>query len=89
VHDEKRHCLVGKENGRSYRLAQRVVVRLMEADPMRGSTVFEMVDAHTFDGEQPPRPQRDRGHRRDRAAHKNKRDGEKHRRGGKNKRRGR
>jgi ribonuclease R len=45
IHDEKRHALVGKDNSHIYRLAQRVVVRLVEADPLRGSTVFEMLDA--------------------------------------------
>jgi ribonuclease R len=45
IHDEKRHALVGKDNGHIFRLAQPVVVRLVEADPMRGSTVFEMLDA--------------------------------------------
>ncbi len=57
VHDEKRHELVGKQTGRSYRLAQPVIVRLVEADPMRGSTLFEMVDG----GAAEPRPRGDRG----------------------------
>lgn len=44
IHDEKHHALIGRSSGRSYRLAQQVVVRLLEADPIRGSTVFEIVD---------------------------------------------
>jgi ribonuclease R len=44
IHDEKRHALVGKNSGRTYRLAEPVVIRLKEADPLRGSTVFEMLD---------------------------------------------
>jgi ribonuclease R len=44
IHDEKRHALVGKRSGRTYRLAAPVIVRLKEADPLRGSTVFEIVD---------------------------------------------
>lgn len=44
IHDERRHALVGKRSGRVYRLAEPVVVRLREADPLRGSTVFELLD---------------------------------------------
>ena len=47
VHDEKRHALVGKDSGRTYRLADAVLVRLVEADAMRGSTVFEIIDGIT------------------------------------------
>ena len=43
VHDEKRHALVGKDTGRTYRLMDRVIVRLVEADALRGSTVFEVM----------------------------------------------
>jgi ribonuclease R len=44
VHDEKRHRLIGKNTGRAYRLADPVVVRLVEADALRGSTVFEIME---------------------------------------------
>lgn len=44
VHDEKRHALVGKNTGRSFRLTDPVIVKLIEADPLRGSTVFEVID---------------------------------------------
>jgi ribonuclease R len=44
VHDEKRHALVGKDSGRTFRLADTVMVRLVEADAMRGSTVFELLE---------------------------------------------
>jgi len=44
VHDEKRHALVGQNTGRVYRLTDPVIVRLVEADPLRGSTVFELLD---------------------------------------------
>ncbi|MBU6476019.1 MAG: ribonuclease R, partial [Alphaproteobacteria bacterium] len=60
IHDEKRHALIGKDNGYSYRLAQPVVVRLAEADPLRGSTVFEMLESS---GAEPDRG-RGRGRRR-------------------------
>jgi len=44
VHDEKHHRLVGDRTGRVYNLAQPVTVRLVEANPMTGSTVFEIVE---------------------------------------------
>lgn len=44
IYDEKRHSLTGRQFGRSYRLSDPVVVRVLEADPMRGSTVFEILD---------------------------------------------
>jgi ribonuclease R len=37
------HALVGKDTGRTYRLMDRVIVRLVEADALRGSTVFEVM----------------------------------------------
>lgn len=70
VHDEKRHALVGKKSGRVFRLADPVVVRVVEADALRGSTVFEIVDG----GREGDKPFLSRG--RDR------RDSQKHRRGG-------
>jgi ribonuclease R len=57
IHDEKRHALVGKNRGRSFRLAERVIVRLVEADPLRGSTVFEIVDGEGPHEPRGPRPQ--------------------------------
>ena len=61
IHDEKRHMLVGKDTGRTFRMADAVFVRLLEADPQRGSTVFEMVEG--ADDENAPRRPRsnDRG----------------------------
>ena len=43
VHDEKQHALVGRKSGRVYRLGAPVTVRIAEADPLTGSSVFEMV----------------------------------------------
>ncbi len=44
-HDERRHCLTGRNTGISFRLATRVVVKLIEASPLKGSTVFELIAA--------------------------------------------
>ena len=43
VHDEEAHALVGRRFGRVYRLAAPVTVRLLEADPLTGSTVLELM----------------------------------------------
>lgn len=45
VHDEKHHRLVGDRTGRTYSLAQKVTVKLIEADPITGSTVFELSES--------------------------------------------
>jgi ribonuclease R len=44
LHEEAKHRLIGRRTGRAYRLADRVTVRLMEADAMTGSTVFRIVE---------------------------------------------
>lgn len=44
VHDEANHALVGKRTGRVFRLAAPVLVRILEADPITASTVFELVN---------------------------------------------
>lgn len=43
-HDEKRHALIGERSGRTYRLGEPVKVILREADPVTGSTLFELID---------------------------------------------
>jgi ribonuclease R len=53
--DEKRHRLVGRSSGRTFCLADPVIVRLVEADSRRGSTVFEIAEG-TDEGDN--RPQR-------------------------------
>ncbi len=43
-HDEKKHCLVGERWGRVYRLGDRVRTKLVEANPMTGGILLEMVE---------------------------------------------
>ncbi len=43
VHDEKQHALIGKNTGRVYRLGAPLQVKLIDADPVTNSTVFEVV----------------------------------------------
>ncbi|HYD18931.1 MAG TPA: ribonuclease R [Patescibacteria group bacterium] len=96
VHDEKRHALVGKNTGRSFRLTDPIIVRLVEADPMRGSTVFEVIDGGSSDGPRGPRMGRhrppdfrkdERQRKRDGGGFKGKRGGSGKGRGGGKKRR--
>lgn len=65
VYSEERHTLTGKDSGRVYRMADPVIVRLLEADPQRGSTVFEMVEGGTEEDSRRPRTRNDRSARRD------------------------
>jgi ribonuclease R len=44
IHEEAKHRLIGRNKGRVYRLADRVTVKLLEADGMTGSTVFQMLN---------------------------------------------
>ena len=43
-HDERQHALVGRRTGRVFRLGAAVMVRVIEADPMTGSTVLELIN---------------------------------------------
>lgn len=45
VHDEEQHALIGRKSRRVFRLGARVRVRIIEAEKLSGSTVFELVDA--------------------------------------------
>lgn len=42
IHDEKQHALIGKRNKRVYQLGAAVTVRLIEAERLSGSSVFEL-----------------------------------------------
>lgn len=50
-HEEATHSLVGRRWGRRFRLGMPVKVRLVEADPITGSLVFQLTEA---DGEEVP-----------------------------------
>jgi len=43
VHDEETHALVGRHSGDTYRLGDRVTVRLLEASPVTGGLRFELL----------------------------------------------
>jgi len=64
VHEEAKHRLIGRNTGRVFRLADRVTVKLLEADGMTGSTVFQLM---SDSGEELPTQRRQthfRGRRR-------------------------
>lgn len=44
IHDEQTHALIGRQTRRIYRMSAPMRVRLLEADPIKGSTVFEPAD---------------------------------------------
>ena len=52
-HDERSHALVGRRWGRIYRLGAPLRVRLTEADPLSGSTVFAVLGDEGADLEAP------------------------------------
>lgn len=43
-HNEAKHCLVGRRWGRIYRLGDRVAARLMEATPVTGGLVLQIIE---------------------------------------------
>jgi ribonuclease R len=43
IHEEAKHRLIGRNHGRVFRLADRVQVKLLEADGMTGGTVFQLL----------------------------------------------
>ena len=43
--DEKNHCLVGRRKGKVYRLTAKIKVKVIEANGLNGSTIFEPVDS--------------------------------------------
>ena len=50
-HDEARHALVGRRWGRVYSLGDTVWARLVEAEPVTGGLLFNLVE-----GEEEPEP---------------------------------
>ena len=44
IHDEHRHTLTGRENRLEFRMGDQVEVLIVEADPLTGSTVFQLVE---------------------------------------------
>ena len=49
-HDERRHALVGRRWGRMFSLGEVVAVRLVEATPVTGGMVLELIETEESDG---------------------------------------
>ena len=43
-HDEARHCLIGRSTGRRFDLGSTVQIRLVEANPVTASLLFDLVE---------------------------------------------
>ena len=80
-HDEARHMLKGRETGYEYRLGDPVECLIKEADPMSGSTVFQITDGGRAGkperqmgrkGKFPPRGGKSRANRGDKKPKKSK-----------------
>ena len=58
---EDRHALIGARSGETYRLGDRVTVRLVEAAPVAGALRFEILSEgrHTAAGRRHPRHERE------------------------------
>jgi ribonuclease R len=61
---EDKHALVGIESGETYRLGDRVTVRLVEAAPVAGALRFELLSAGRIEHSSRRRRQRDREDRK-------------------------
>jgi len=53
-HDERRHALVGRRWGRTYRLGAPVAVRIAEADALSGSLTLDLIEGEEADDARPP-----------------------------------
>lgn len=73
IHDETAHALIGERTGATYRLGMAVTVKLIEAAPVTGGLVLEILTPP--EKGQPPKGRRGKTRRPDRA-----RRGQKHRR---------
>src|SRR6476646_568987 len=59
-YDEAARALVGDETGETYRLGQRLTLRVAEANPVAGSLRFELPEGNYGGGSSPPRRDRTR-----------------------------
>jgi ribonuclease R len=75
-HDEKRHALVGRRSGETFRLGERIAVRLIEAEPATGGVLLEVVHGEDRpQGEPRPAWAAWRGRRRESSAPSKTKDG--------------
>jgi ribonuclease R len=61
-HDEARHALVGRRWGTIYRLGERVMVRLVQAEPLTGGLLLELIEGGSLEAPgKPAHPARKAG----------------------------
>ena len=48
-HDERNHALVGRRWGRTYRLGERVAVRLVQAEALTGGLLLELIEGESVE----------------------------------------
>jgi ribonuclease R len=73
VHDEKAHALIGRESGGRYVLGQPVKAELLEATPLTGGLLFEMITPPTPGTRPGKHGKAHGGHSRKSAKHRRKR----------------
>jgi ribonuclease R len=73
-HDERSHAMVGSRSGETYRLGDRVTVKLVEAAPVAGALRFELLSSGRLDRGARPHHQ-GRRQERNKERHKERRDG--------------
>jgi ribonuclease R len=66
VHDDKAHALVGERTGARWPLGMTVTVKLVEATPITGGLLFEMISEPAAPDPTAPRPRVSAGARNDR-----------------------
>jgi len=59
-HHEDKHALIGDRSGETYRLGDRVTVRLVEAAPVAGALRFELLSEGRYNNAGRSRPRRER-----------------------------
>jgi ribonuclease R len=53
-HDERSHALIGRRWGRTYRLGERVSVRLVQAEALTGGLLLELIEGESLDSAPAP-----------------------------------
>jgi len=56
VHDEKAHCLIGRQHGLTFRLGDAVYARLVEAKTLTGGVIMELMGSGGAPRSRPRRP---------------------------------
>jgi len=69
-HDEKKHAMIGDRTGTTYRLGDRLTVRLLEAAPLTGGLRFEIVESEEDERPKPKAKPKAKGRMREKSGPK-------------------